>query len=49
MLKGVNSVRTLSGTIKIGPPLSIPIEALKEAIEVYKECLIEILEERWLD
>ena len=46
MLKGVNSVRTLSGTIKIGPPLSIPIEALKEAIDVYKESLVEILEER---
>lgn len=46
MLKGVNSVRTLSGTIKIGPPLSIPIDALIEAINVYKECLIEILEEQ---
>ncbi|MEA1956700.1 MAG: aspartate aminotransferase family protein [Campylobacterota bacterium] len=46
MLKGVNSVRTLSGTIKIGPPLSIPIDAIKEAIEVYKECLIEILDKR---
>ena len=45
MLKGVNSVRTLSGTIKIGPPLSIPIDALIEAINVYKECLIEVLEE----
>lgn len=46
MLKGVNSVRTLSGTIKIGPPLCIPENALIEAINVYKECLIEILEER---
>ena len=46
MLKGVNSVRTLSGTIKIGPPLSIPKEALEEAIDVYKECLKELLEER---
>jgi 4-aminobutyrate aminotransferase-like enzyme len=45
MLKGVNSVRTLSGTIKIGPPLSIPEDALSEAINVYKECLIEILED----
>jgi 4-aminobutyrate aminotransferase/diaminobutyrate-pyruvate transaminase/4-aminobutyrate aminotransferase/(S)-3-amino-2-methylpropionate transaminase len=44
MLKGVNSVRTLSGTIKIGPPLSIPEDALLEAINVYKECLIELLE-----
>ncbi len=43
MLKGVNSVRTLSGTIKIGPPLTIPEDALIEAIEVYKECLNEIL------
>ncbi len=46
MLKGVNSVRTLSGTIKFGPPLSIPKDALVEAINVYKECLIEILEEK---
>lgn len=46
MLKGVNSVRTLSGTIKIGPPLTIPEDALIEAINVYKECLIEILEEK---
>lgn len=46
MLKGVNSVRTLSGTIKIGPPLCIPDDALIEAINVYKECLIEILEEK---
>lgn len=46
MLKGVNSVRTLSGTIKFGPPLSIPEDALVEAINVYKECLVEILEEK---
>lgn len=46
MLKGVNSVRTLSGTIKFGPPLSIPEDALIEAINVYKECLIELLEEK---
>ena len=46
MLKGVNSVRTLSGTIKLGPPLSIPEDALIEAINVYKECLIEVLEEK---
>jgi 4-aminobutyrate aminotransferase / (S)-3-amino-2-methylpropionate transaminase / 5-aminovalerate transaminase len=46
MLKGVNSVRTLSGTIKFGPPLSIPQDALIEAINVYKECLIELLEEK---
>lgn len=44
MLKGVNSVRTLSGTIKIGPPLTIPEDALLEAIDVYKECLQELLE-----
>lgn len=46
MLKGVNSVRTLSGTIKIGPPLCIPEDALIEAINVYKECLVEILKEK---
>jgi 4-aminobutyrate aminotransferase/diaminobutyrate-pyruvate transaminase/4-aminobutyrate aminotransferase/(S)-3-amino-2-methylpropionate transaminase len=44
MLKGVNSVRTLSGTIKIGPPLTIPEDALLEAIDVYKECLQELIE-----
>ncbi|MDQ7060112.1 MAG: aminotransferase class III-fold pyridoxal phosphate-dependent enzyme [Sulfurimonas sp.] len=48
MLRGVNSVRTLSGTIKIGPPLSIPEDALVEAISVYKECLVELLEEKML-
>lgn len=46
MLKGVNSIRTLSGTIKIGPPLCIPEEALVEAIDVYKESLRDILQER---
>ncbi len=43
MLKGINSVRTLSGTIKFGPPLCIPEDALIEAIDVYKECLKECL------
>jgi len=46
MLKGVNSIRTLSGTIKIGPPLTIPDEALVEAINVYKESLNEMLMEK---
>ncbi len=47
MLKGVNSVRTLSGTIKLGPPLCIPEDALIESINVYKECLVELLEDKY--
>jgi 4-aminobutyrate aminotransferase / (S)-3-amino-2-methylpropionate transaminase / 5-aminovalerate transaminase len=42
MQKGVFSVRTGCGTIKIGPPLCIDEEALKEAISVYSDCIEEM-------
>ena len=41
MRKGLLSVRTSSGTLKIGPPLTIPREALIEGIEILKESLLE--------
>lgn len=44
MRKGLLSVRTCSGTLKIGPPLSISDEALIEGIEVLKESLKECLD-----
>ena len=43
MQKGVFSIRTGRGTIKLGPPLSIPDDALVEGLRVYEEC-IEILD-----
>lgn len=43
MQKGVYSIRTGCGTIKIGPPLNIEEEALKEAIDVYVESMKELL------
>lgn len=46
MRKGLMSVRTCSGTLKIGPPLTIPDDALIEGIEVLKESLKEEIE-RW--
>ena len=41
--KGLVSVRTMSGTLKIGPPLTITEEALLEGVEVLKESLKECL------
>jgi 4-aminobutyrate aminotransferase-like enzyme len=43
--KGVISIRTCSGTLKLGPPLSITQEALFEALDVYKECIKEFKHE----
>lgn len=43
--KGLVSVRTSSGTLKLGPPLTIPEEALIEGINVLKESLKELIEE----
>jgi 4-aminobutyrate aminotransferase-like enzyme len=40
--RGLMSVRTMSGTLKIGPPLVITEDALIEGIEILKESLIEI-------
>ena len=39
MRKGLMSVRTMSGTLKIGPPLTITKEALIEGVNVLKESL----------
>ncbi|NBH70608.1 aspartate aminotransferase family protein [Clostridiaceae bacterium] len=43
--KGVMSIRTMTGTIKVGPPLTISDEALKEGMEVLIESMEEIIEE----
>lgn len=43
--KGVISIRTCSGTLKIGPPLVISEDALLESLEVYKECINEFKNE----
>jgi 4-aminobutyrate aminotransferase / (S)-3-amino-2-methylpropionate transaminase / 5-aminovalerate transaminase len=39
--RGVLSIRTCSGTIKLGPPLTTPDEALIEGLQVLKECIFE--------
>lgn len=43
MQKGVLSIRTCSGTLKLGAPLITPDAALKEAIFVLKDALKEVL------
>lgn len=43
--KGVISIRTCSGTLKIGPPLIITKEALIESLDAYKECIKEFKNE----
>ena len=40
--KGLMSIRTMTGTIKIGPPLTIPDDALEEGMDI----LIEAMKER---
>lgn len=42
MEKGVFSICTGRGTIKLGPPLSIPDDALREGLRVYEECFAEL-------
>ena len=42
MEKGVFSICTGRGTIKIGPPLTIPDDALIEGLKVYEECFDEL-------
>ena len=42
MEKGVFSICTGRGTIKIGPPLTIPDDALIEGLNVYEECFREL-------
>mgnify|MGYP000019356241 CR=1 FL=1 len=43
MQKGVYSIRTGCGTIKLGAPLTISEGALKEAIDVYIDCMSEMV------
>ena len=44
MQKGVYSIRTGCGTIKLGPPLTISESALEEAVNVYIECMREMIQ-----
>lgn len=43
--KGVMSIRTMTGTIKVGPPLTIADDALVEAMDVLIESMKEIIAE----
>lgn len=43
--KGVMSIRTMTGTIKIGPPLTITDDALIEAVDVLMEAMREVVKE----
>mgnify|MGYP003727240745 CR=1 FL=1 len=45
MQRGVYSIRTGCGTIKFGAPLTISESALKEAIDVYIDCMSEMVNE----
>ncbi len=42
MEKGVFSICTGRGTLKLGPPLTIPEDALIEGLNVYEECFHEL-------
>jgi 4-aminobutyrate aminotransferase / (S)-3-amino-2-methylpropionate transaminase / 5-aminovalerate transaminase len=42
MEKGVFSICTGRGTLKLGPPLTIPDDALVEGLSVYEECFAEL-------
>ena len=42
MEKGVFSICTGRGTLKLGPPLTIPKDALIEGLNVYEECFNEL-------
>ena len=43
--KGLMSIRTMTGTIKIGPPLTIPDDALEEGMDILIEVMKEIVRE----
>jgi 4-aminobutyrate aminotransferase/diaminobutyrate-pyruvate transaminase/4-aminobutyrate aminotransferase/(S)-3-amino-2-methylpropionate transaminase len=43
--KGLMSIRTMTGTIKIGPPLTIPEDALIEGLDILIEAMTEIDQE----
>ena len=45
MQKGLLSIRTCSGTLKLGPPLIIPDDALVEGIRILRESLDECVTE----
>ena len=42
MEKGVFSICTGRGTLKLGPPITIPEDALLEGLSVYEECFNEL-------
>ena len=43
--KGLMSIRTMTGTIKVGPPLTIPEDALVEGMDIIIESMAEIVSE----
>ena len=43
MEKGVFSICTGRGSLKLGPPITISENTLKEGLQVYEECLNEII------
>ena len=45
MQKGLLMVRTGTGTIKIGPPLNIPDDAILEGISIIDESIEELSQE----
>ena len=45
MQKGLMSIRTMSGTLKLGPPLTIPDDALLEGVAILRESLDECIQE----
>ena len=42
MEKGVFSICTGRGTLKLGPPVSINPDVLKEGLDVYEDCMTEV-------
>lgn len=46
MRRGLLLVRTGTGTVKVGPPLTMPVDAALEGAEVIEEALAEALDER---
>ncbi len=43
--KGLLSIRTMTGTLKVGPPLTIPTDALEEGMDILIESMEEIISE----
>jgi catechol 2,3-dioxygenase-like lactoylglutathione lyase family enzyme len=44
--KGLVSVRTGSGTLKLGPPLCITQDALQEGLDILEDSLVELIDEQ---